>query len=101
MLPVDRNRTTHLHVREDLGCAEDSRVEIALIVLEWHLVCFMLEHKLLNLSMIRSISIMVNSTSFVPGASHDPPPSSDQQELKAIFGALVVYVALDQRYEPV
>lgn len=80
---------------------ENFRVKIALVVLERCLMCHVLEDELFNLGVIRNIAIVVEPASLVPGASHQPAPASNQNQFKAVLGALVVNVALNECHEPV
>ena len=60
-----------------------------------------LKDQLLDFCMVCNITIVVDSSRIVPRTTHDPSSSRNQKELKPIFGALVVDIALDQSHEPV
>ena len=61
----------------------------------------MLEHELLDFCMVSRVASVVEATCFVPGATHEPASAGDQEHFKAVFGALIVDVTLDQYHEPV
>ena len=60
-----------------------------------------MEDKLFDLGVVCRVAIVVDTTGFVPCAAHDPPTSRDQNKLKAILGALIINVALNETDEPV
>ena len=61
----------------------------------------MLKHKLLNLSVIRHVSIVVDPTGLIPCSTSYPAPSRNQEQFKPIFGALIVHIPLNQFDKPV
>lgn len=60
-----------------------------------------LEDELLELSVVRSVSIVVKSTGLEPCSTHEPASTGDQEQFKAVLRTLVFDVALDESDEPV
>ena len=60
-----------------------------------------LKDKLFDLCVVCNIAIVVDSPRIVPRTTHDPSSPCNQKELKSIFGALIVDIALYQSHEPV
>ena len=66
----------------------------------WRIVSYMMEDKLFDLGVVRCVTIMINTSSFVTCTTHDPPTTWDQNQLKAIFRTLIINVALNQADKP-
>ena len=81
LIPMNRDGASNLYVRVDLCCAKYSCVEISLVMLKRRLMRLMLEYQLLDLCVIGYITVVVDTSRLIPGPTHDPAPSSNQDKL--------------------
>ena len=78
---MNRDGASNLYVRVDLCCAKYSCVEISLVMLKRRLMRLMLEYQLLDLCVIGYITVVINTSRLIPGSTHNPAPSSNQDKL--------------------